>query len=175
VNGQTSLSKWLTQEMPRRGYPLQGPRAGGISRLASEANIPQATMSRLVHGQSEASVDNLRKLAPIFGKTLAEMMVISGLAKPDEMTESPSGAASVHADQPERLRVEVSVSETTMDAALKSVTAAGGPLTESERILVATLQAMNHPPAAVAGAVLLLRAHADRLRGQQGSGLRKNA
>lgn len=70
--------------MPRHGYPLEGHRAGGVSRLAEDAGIPQATMSRLVHGKSNPDVQTLRRLAPIFGKSLDEMIVIAGLAKPEE-------------------------------------------------------------------------------------------
>lgn len=70
--------------MPRHGYPLEGHRAGGVSRLAEDAGIPQATMSRLVHGKSNPDVQTLRRLGPIFGKSLDEMIVIAGLAEPDE-------------------------------------------------------------------------------------------
>lgn len=71
MSTDSPLSQWLHEQMPRRGYPLGGPRAGGISRLAADAGIPQATMSRLVHGQAvEVSTDNLRKLGKVFGKTL---------------------------------------------------------------------------------------------------------
>jgi hypothetical protein len=72
-----------------------------------------------------------------------------------------------------RLRIEVSVDpEVNMEQAVASL----GELTSNERILVANLQAMEYPPAAVAGAVLLLRGHAARRGGQQDTeGTRKQA
>ena len=84
MTAETPLSRWLRDEMPRHGYPLEGRRAGGVSRLAADAGIPQATMSRLVHGQSTPDVQTLRKLAPIFHVSLDKMLVIAGLANPDE-------------------------------------------------------------------------------------------
>src|SRR5437879_7687229 len=82
VSGQTSLSRWLRQEMPRRGYPLEGHRAGGITRLAADTGISQATMSRMLNSQGEPSVDSLRKIGSLWGYTLQEMMVFAGLAEP---------------------------------------------------------------------------------------------
>lgn len=86
MSSETALSQWLRAEMPRRGYPLGGPRAGGITRLAEDAGIPQASMSRLVNSGGEPSIDNLRKIGQVLGYTLAEMMVFAGIADPDEMT-----------------------------------------------------------------------------------------
>lgn len=86
----TALSRWLRSEMPRRGYPTEGPRAGGISRLAQKAGISQANMSRLVNGAGEPSIDTLRKIGEVFGVSLGEMMIHAGLAKPGEI-ETPRG------------------------------------------------------------------------------------
>jgi Helix-turn-helix. len=155
--------------MPRRGYPLEGHRAGGISMLAAKAGIPQATMSRLVHGQGEASVDNLRKLAKVFGKSLREMMIIAGLADSEEMAE-PSTTLEEAADA--RLRLAVTVDPgVTMEEAIASL----GDLTSNERILVANLQAMDFEPAAVAGAVLVVRRFSARGTSQQDGLARRRA
>ena len=154
--------------MPRRGFPLEGHRAGGISRLAEQAGIPQATMSRLVHGTGEPSVDTLRKLGPIFGKTLAEMMVIAGLAEPDEMP-TPASTPRVSAEDSDvsggGLSVTVTIeADLTLDEALKYVVADGGPLSQNERILVANLDAMDYPANEIAGAIKLLRRFDERKR-----------
>ena len=66
--------------MPRRGYPLEGHRAGGITRLATDTGISQVTMSRMVNGQGDPSVDSLRKIGKLWGYTLQQMMVFAGLA-----------------------------------------------------------------------------------------------
>jgi len=171
VAQQTTLSLWLKAEMPRRGYPLDGHRAGGISTLASNAGIPQATMSRLVHGQGEASVDNLRKLAKVFGLTLREMMIIAGLAEHDEMAES-SDRPQVAVTEDHRLHIQVTVDpEIPMVAALKLL----DPLSRNERILVANLEAMqDYSPAEIYAAVMSVRASVEARRGGRAD-IRKQA
>jgi transcriptional regulator with XRE-family HTH domain len=174
VSGQTPLSRWLRREMPRRGYPLEGHRAGGITRLATETGISQATMSRMINGLGEPSVDSLRKIGQVFGYTLREMMVFAGLAESEEMGESVVRASRVALEESDdRLHFEVTVDpEVSMEQAIASL----GELTSNERILVANLRAMEYDAAAVAGAVLLLRGHAERRGGQQDTeGTRKQA
>lgn len=83
---ETPLALWLRTEMPRRGYPLEGPRAGGITRLADDAEISRASMSRIVAGRAEASIDGLRKIGQVLGYTLGEMLVHAGYADPDDLT-----------------------------------------------------------------------------------------
>lgn len=82
---ETPISRWLREEMPRRGYPLDGPRAGGISRLADDADISRASLSRVVSGQGELSVEALRKIGAVFGMSLPEMMVHAGMMTLDEV------------------------------------------------------------------------------------------
>lgn len=79
--------------MPRRGYPLDGRRAGGITRLAADTGISQATMSRMVNGQGEPSVESLRKIGQVFGYSLSEMMVHAGLVEPGQVQEPAVKAA----------------------------------------------------------------------------------
>lgn len=81
MTSETAISRWLQHEMPRRGYPLGGPRAGGISRLAEDAGIPQASMSRIVNGRAEPSIESLRKLAQLWKIPLGEILVHAGYAE----------------------------------------------------------------------------------------------
>lgn len=92
---ETPLALWLRTEMPRRGYPLEGPRAGGITRLADDAEISRASMSRIVAGRAEASIEALRKIGHVLGYTLGEMLVHAGYADPDDLnviTPATTGA-----------------------------------------------------------------------------------
>ncbi len=82
--------------MERRGYPVGGPRSGGISRLATDTGISQATVSRLVNGQGEPSVDSLRKIGNLWGYSLGQMLVFAGVADPADVgmaVEDPATAA----------------------------------------------------------------------------------
>lgn len=88
MSAGTPLSRWLEVELPKRGYKLDGPRSGGITRLAQDTGISQATMSRVVNGQQEPTIDTLRKIGELFGYTLGEMMVYAGLADSADMTSA---------------------------------------------------------------------------------------
>jgi transcriptional regulator with XRE-family HTH domain len=80
MSSETAISRWLQKEMPRRGYPVGGPRAGGISRLAEDAGIPQGSMSRIVNGRAEPGIDSLRKIGKVFGVPLNEMLIHAEMA-----------------------------------------------------------------------------------------------
>lgn len=81
----TAFGAWLRREMPRRGYPLEGHRAGGKSRLADDADLSRASMSRIVDGLAEPSLDTLRKIGGVFGIPLGEMLVHANMAEPGEV------------------------------------------------------------------------------------------
>lgn len=81
MSSETAISRWLQREMPRRGYPVGGPRSGGISRLAEDAGIPQGSMSRIVNGRAEPGVDSLRKIGKVFGVPLNEMLIHAEMAE----------------------------------------------------------------------------------------------
>jgi transcriptional regulator with XRE-family HTH domain len=83
-----ALSQWLRQEMPRRGYPLEGPRAGGLSRLADDAGISRSSLSRIVSGEAEPSMETLRALGRVFQLSLGAMMVHAGFAEPDDIGQA---------------------------------------------------------------------------------------
>lgn len=97
----TPLALWLRAEMPKRGYPLEGPRAGGITRLADAAGISRGSMSRIVSGQNDASIDALRKIGQVLGYSLGDMMIHAGLATPEDVaTQGTAGPVRAAADTP---------------------------------------------------------------------------
>jgi transcriptional regulator with XRE-family HTH domain len=65
--------------MPRRGYPIEGPRAGGLSRLADDANISRAALSRIMSGHTEPSLDTMRALATCLGYELEDILRFAGV------------------------------------------------------------------------------------------------
>ena len=99
----TALSTWLKTEMPRKGYPLAGPRAGGISRLADDAGISRAALSRIMSGQADPSIETLRALGDTLGHTLIEMLEFAGLIEPEERA-----AHEAQADHPSSALPQIS-------------------------------------------------------------------
>lgn len=111
MTSETAISRWLRTEMPRRGYPLQGHRAGGISRLAEDAGIPQATMSRIVNGRAEPSIDSLRKLAQLWKIPLGELLVHAGLADPNDLHVYITHPDTDHGGPPASIPSHVSLND----------------------------------------------------------------
>lgn len=93
---ETALARWLTEELPRRGYPL-GPRAGGIARFAADTGLSPATASRTVNGKQEPSTDTLRRIGKLWGIPFTEMLEFAGLIEPEERA-----AHEAKADHPSR-------------------------------------------------------------------------
>jgi transcriptional regulator with XRE-family HTH domain len=173
--------------MPRRGYPLEGHRAGGITRLAADTGISQATMSRMVNGLGEPSVDSLRKIGNLWSYTLQEMMVFAGFAEAGDhppvthlgqvQIKTPEPIPGVRVEQVDETHVQVSLTIDTgvsMEDAIKRVEANGGPLTDNEQATVTTLRNMGHAPVEVAGLILMLRGLVKR-RAEQSGPERRNA
>lgn len=86
MSSETAISRWLQKEMPRRGYPIGGRRSGGISRLAEDADISQPTMSRIVNGGAEPSIDALRKIGKALGVPLNEMLIHAEMAEESDFS-----------------------------------------------------------------------------------------
>lgn len=97
---ETPLARWLSEEMPRKGYPLEGPRAGGITRLADDAGISRAAMSRIVNGQGEPSPDSLRRIGKVLGYNLGQMMIFAGLASEEEINRPVVRTSQVEIETP---------------------------------------------------------------------------
>lgn len=86
------LAEWLKREMPRRGYPIEGARAGGLSRLADDAGISRAALSRIMSGQAEPSLDTLRALGRCLGYSNLDMLRFAGIVEPEDLAGSQSGS-----------------------------------------------------------------------------------
>lgn len=81
-----TFAAWLRDLMERRGYPMDGPRAGGIAKLAIDSGVSQPSISRIFNAEGYSpSVETLRALAPVLGVSLREMMIRSGRATEDEL------------------------------------------------------------------------------------------
>lgn len=169
--------------MPRRGYQIEGPRAGGMTRLAADAGISQATMSRLLSGRGEPSYDSLRKIGNLWGYSLQQMMVFAGLAEPDEGDQVAQAAPQatkaatpgVHIEQVDDSHVQARLTIAT-NATMAQVEETLEPLSPNERAMIANMEALEFPPAEICGAILMLRRFREHRAGQQDAGnLRRNA
>ena len=60
--------------MRRRGYDIDSPRGGGKSRIADEAGVHRAAVTRLLQRQSMPDLETTRRLARVLGVPVRDML-----------------------------------------------------------------------------------------------------
>ncbi|RLU84032.1 transcriptional regulator [Streptomyces griseocarneus] len=72
------FASWVESLMRERGYDIDSPRGGGRSRLAEDAGVHRAAVTRLLQRQSLPDLETMRALARALGVGLREMLIESG-------------------------------------------------------------------------------------------------
>ncbi|KUF17544.1 MULTISPECIES: helix-turn-helix domain-containing protein [Streptomyces] len=76
--GLDAFAGWIEGLMRRRGYDIDNPRGGGKSKLADDAGVHRAAVSRLLQRQSMPDLETMRRLAGVLGVPLRDMLIRSG-------------------------------------------------------------------------------------------------
>ncbi|MFG3284677.1 helix-turn-helix domain-containing protein [Streptomyces sp. NPDC048111] len=86
---------WVEDLMRERGYDIDSPRGGGRSRLAEDAGVHRAAVTRLLQRQSLPDLETMRALARVLGVGLRDMLIASGRVTADDLPlpEVPGRAA----------------------------------------------------------------------------------
>ncbi|GAA4905191.1 helix-turn-helix domain-containing protein [Streptomyces coeruleoprunus] len=96
------FAAWLEELIRRRGYDIDSPRGGGKSRLADEAGVHRAAITRLLQRQSMPDLETTRRLAHVLQVPVREMLIRSGrlteedLPLPSLPDSARPGGASRH-------------------------------------------------------------------------------
>ena len=94
-----AFAAWVEDLMRDRGYDIDSPRGGGKSRIADEAGVHRAAVTRLLQRQSMPDLETTRRLARVLGVQVREMLIRSGrltaeeLADPHDHLASPAPSA----------------------------------------------------------------------------------
>ncbi|MET7891855.1 helix-turn-helix domain-containing protein [Streptomyces mirabilis] len=75
--------------MRRRGYDIDSPRGGGKSKLADDAGVHRAAVSRLLQRQSMPDLETMRRLATVLAVPLRDMLIRSGRLSEDDLPLDP--------------------------------------------------------------------------------------
>ncbi|MFJ4969269.1 helix-turn-helix domain-containing protein [Streptomyces sp. NPDC088755] len=101
------FTPWIEELIRARGYDIDSPRGGGKSRLADEAGVHRAAITRLLQGQSMPDLETTRRLAHVLRVPVREMLIRSGrLSEEDLPLPDLGGAPSDPAGPPRRLTLE---------------------------------------------------------------------
>ncbi|MFG2721603.1 helix-turn-helix domain-containing protein [Streptomyces sp. NPDC048416] len=86
------FASWVEDLMRERGYDIDSPRGGGRSRLAEDAGVHRAAVTRLLQRQSLPDLETMRALARVLGVGLRDMLIASGRVTAEDLP-LPEGAA----------------------------------------------------------------------------------
>ncbi|WP_328915515.1 MULTISPECIES: helix-turn-helix domain-containing protein [unclassified Streptomyces] len=97
-----AFASWVEDLMRRRGYDIDSPRGGGKSRIADEAGVHRAAVTRLLQRQSMPDLETTRRLARVLGVPVRDMLIRSGRLTAEELplpvATAGSAAATVAAE-----------------------------------------------------------------------------
>ncbi|MET9529649.1 MULTISPECIES: helix-turn-helix transcriptional regulator [unclassified Streptomyces] len=89
ANELDQFTAWIEDVIRRRGYDIDSPRGGGKSRLADEAGVHRAAITRLLQRQSMPDLETMRRLAHALDIPVREMLIRSGRLTEDELPLPP--------------------------------------------------------------------------------------
>lgn len=89
-----AFAAWVEHLMRDRGYDIDSPRGGGKSRIADEAGVHRAAVTRLLQRQSMPDLETTRRLARALGVPVREMLIRSGRLTAEELTDPGDHLAS---------------------------------------------------------------------------------
>ncbi|NWF26939.1 helix-turn-helix transcriptional regulator [Streptomyces sp. PKU-EA00015] len=78
AEGLEEFAGWIEELLRGRGYDIDSPRGGGKSKLADDAGVHRAAVSRLLQRQSMPDLETMRRIAVVLGVPLREMLIRSG-------------------------------------------------------------------------------------------------
>ncbi|WP_371654188.1 MULTISPECIES: helix-turn-helix domain-containing protein [unclassified Streptomyces] len=79
------FATWIEDLIRRRGFDIDSPRGGGRSRLADEAGVHRAAVTRLLQRQSMPDLETTRRLAHVLQVPVREMLIRSGRLTEDDL------------------------------------------------------------------------------------------
>ncbi|MEU9381247.1 helix-turn-helix transcriptional regulator [Streptomyces sp. NPDC048279] len=82
-----SFAAWVEDLLRERGYDIDSPRGGGKSRIADEAGVHRAAVTRLLQRQSMPDLETTRRLARVLGVPVREMLIRSGRLTAEELAD----------------------------------------------------------------------------------------
>lgn len=90
ASGLEEFAIWIEEIMRSRGYDIDSPRGGGKSKLADDAGVHRAAVSRLLQRQSMPDLDTMRRLSAVLGVPLRDVLIRSGKLSETDLPIHPA-------------------------------------------------------------------------------------
>lgn len=84
------FAAWIEAVMRRRGYDIDSPRGGGKTKLAEDAGVHRAAITRLLQRQSMPDLETMRGLARALGIPVREVLIRSGRLTEEDLPQAPA-------------------------------------------------------------------------------------
>ncbi|MGW0939217.1 helix-turn-helix domain-containing protein [Streptomyces sp. NPDC002666] len=88
------FATWIEELIRRRGFDIDSPRGGGKSRLADEAGVHRAAITRLLQRQSMPDLETTRRLAQVLQVPVRDMLIQSGRLTEEDLPLPSVGQAA---------------------------------------------------------------------------------
>lgn len=82
------FSTWFVALMRKKGYAVDGNRAGGQTKLAEDSGVSNTVISHMMNGRRIPDVQTMVKIAPALGTTVREMLLRSGRVLEEDLVAS---------------------------------------------------------------------------------------
>ncbi|WP_328895794.1 helix-turn-helix transcriptional regulator [Streptomyces sp. NBC_00236] len=88
------FATWIEGLIRQRGFDIDSPRGGGKSRLADEAGVHRAAITRLLQRQSMPDLETTRRLAQVLQVPVRDMLIQSGRLTEEDLPLPSAGRNS---------------------------------------------------------------------------------
>lgn len=86
------FAAWIEGVMRARGYDIDSPRGGGKTKLAEDAGVHRAAITRLLQRQSMPDLETMRGLSRALGIPVRDVLIRSGKLTEEDLPQAPAPA-----------------------------------------------------------------------------------
>ncbi|SOD77043.1 DNA-binding transcriptional regulator, XRE-family HTH domain [Streptomyces sp. 1222.2] len=83
------FAAWIEGVMRARGYDLDSPRGGGRTKLAEDAGVHRAAITRLLQRRSMPDLETMRGLSRALGIPVRDVLIRSGKLTEQDLPQAP--------------------------------------------------------------------------------------
>ncbi|WEH17615.1 helix-turn-helix transcriptional regulator [Streptomyces sp. VNUA24] len=97
-----AFAAWIEGVMRAHGYDIDNPRGGGRTRLAEDAGVHRAAITRLLQRRSMPDLETMRGLSRALGVPVRDLLIRSGKLTEQDLPRPPvpPGTTTAAAVQP---------------------------------------------------------------------------
>ncbi|WP_200303754.1 helix-turn-helix domain-containing protein [Streptomyces adelaidensis] len=100
------FAAWIEGVMRTRGYDIDSPRGGGKTKLAEDAGVHRAAITRLLQRQSMPDLETMRGLSRALGIPVRDVLIRSRKLTEEDLPQAPAPPDTAAASGGDAISVE---------------------------------------------------------------------